>query len=468
MAGSRSLLRTVGVVGAIGVAIAGMSPTLAMNLNPQDLAEHVGPAVPLVFILATIAVTLVALCFARLNRTTPNAGSAYGAVGASLGPRAGLVAGWALLGAYLSFGGVTLSGFAIFLGSVLESTGVWATPNADAIVIVATALLIVLSLAPVHRVTLALLVVEIVSVICMLGLSAYVLGMIDYRAIDIGTSNLFWPADGVAPSAVALAMAFGLLSFAGFEEAATLGEEATRPERQISVALIATAIGGGVVYTIVSAAQVYGVYDKVDGMAEFEASPGLLQTLGHEYIGSWAGDAMELFAVASALAGGLAVIVATSRILLALARDIAPDLAVARVSAAGGAPRAGIIAIALAGFVEYFALRLLAGASAQDVFFWSGTAGALLIVIAYLLVAIGAGRVMFENRGLRLAELLIPLAAAAVLVYTLGASVYPLGSGAYAVIPFVALAWVVIAILVVVTRPGLVERIRTGMRATDS
>ena len=81
------LFKGVGTWGAIAVAVAGMAPTMAMNLNPQKPAEHVGRVVPLVFLLSTVVVLLVASCFARRARELPNAGSAYGFVAAILSPR---------------------------------------------------------------------------------------------------------------------------------------------------------------------------------------------------------------------------------------------------------------------------------------------------------------------------------------------------------------------------------------------
>jgi len=78
------LFKGVGTWGAIAVAVAGMAPTMAMNLNPQEPAEHVGRVVPLVFLLSTLVVLLVAWCFARLAHEHPNAGSAYGFVAAIL------------------------------------------------------------------------------------------------------------------------------------------------------------------------------------------------------------------------------------------------------------------------------------------------------------------------------------------------------------------------------------------------
>jgi amino acid transporter len=63
----------------------------------------------------------------RLSGAFASAGSVYGLVGAVLGPRAGFVAGWALLGTYLVFPAVSISAAAVF--------GTCADPRADAIVL---------------------------------------------------------------------------------------------------------------------------------------------------------------------------------------------------------------------------------------------------------------------------------------------------------------------------------------------
>ena len=90
-----------------------------MNLNPQEPAEHVGRAVPLVFALCTVLLLAVAWCFAHLARRYPGSGSSYTFVGATLGSRAGLVAGWITLGAFLSFIMVAIAGFGLFGTNIL-------------------------------------------------------------------------------------------------------------------------------------------------------------------------------------------------------------------------------------------------------------------------------------------------------------------------------------------------------------
>src|SRR3954465_1608357 len=83
---------------AVGISLALMAPSMAANINPQGTAGTVGRAVPLAFALAAVGVLLIASPFVRLSQRFHHAGSVYGFVGATLGPRAGVVAGWSLLG----------------------------------------------------------------------------------------------------------------------------------------------------------------------------------------------------------------------------------------------------------------------------------------------------------------------------------------------------------------------------------
>jgi len=83
---------------AIALSIGIMAPTAAMALNGVAPAGLVGRAVPLAFLFAAIAIGLISYSFVRLTRFFNHAGSTYALAGATLGPRAGFFAGWALLG----------------------------------------------------------------------------------------------------------------------------------------------------------------------------------------------------------------------------------------------------------------------------------------------------------------------------------------------------------------------------------
>ncbi|MFM8895686.1 MAG: hypothetical protein ACKOE2_09985 [Actinomycetales bacterium] len=70
-----------------------MGPTMAVSLNPQAIAQQVGPAVPTLFIIAIVPLVLIAGSFALLTRRRATAGSVFGLVGAEIGPRSGVAAG---------------------------------------------------------------------------------------------------------------------------------------------------------------------------------------------------------------------------------------------------------------------------------------------------------------------------------------------------------------------------------------
>src|SRR5262245_9041581 len=152
------LFKGVGTWDAIAVAVAGMAPTLAMNLNPQEPAEHVGRVIPRVFALSTVVVLRVAWCFARLARAHPNACSAYACVGAILRPRAGLVAGWALFGTYLAFVMVGLGAFGLFGADLLQRMKLWPDASSFVLTIVAAVVVAPLSIIPARRAGLVLIV----------------------------------------------------------------------------------------------------------------------------------------------------------------------------------------------------------------------------------------------------------------------------------------------------------------------
>ncbi len=72
-----------------------------------------------------VGVLLIAYTFARLCQRFHHTGSVYGFVGATLGPRPGVIAGWALLGTFTLFGVVTSTVAGIFGATVLNRLGIW-------------------------------------------------------------------------------------------------------------------------------------------------------------------------------------------------------------------------------------------------------------------------------------------------------------------------------------------------------
>src|SRR5919205_1564085 len=118
------LRRQLGFLQTVSVSVGVMAPTLAVSITGVAPARLIGRAAPLAYVVAALGVALVAYGFVRLAGAFASAGSVYGFVGAVLGPRAGFVAGWALLGSYLVFPAVSISATAVFGRALLRSAGV--------------------------------------------------------------------------------------------------------------------------------------------------------------------------------------------------------------------------------------------------------------------------------------------------------------------------------------------------------
>ena len=121
------LKRSLSVWAAVGLSVALMAPSMAANINPQGSALHAGRAVPLTFLIAAVGVLLVAYSFVRLCQYFHHSGSVYAFVGATLGPRTGVVAGWGLLGTYTFYAVVTSAAAGIFGTAFLQEVGIGTT-----------------------------------------------------------------------------------------------------------------------------------------------------------------------------------------------------------------------------------------------------------------------------------------------------------------------------------------------------
>src|SRR5215210_6726187 len=311
---------------AVGISLALMAPSMAANINPQGTAGSIGRAVPLAFALATIGVLLIAWTFVRLTQRFNHAGSVYGFVGASLGPRAGVVSGGALMGTYTFYGVVTATAAGIFGADFLDGLGVWTNQPAWApFVVGAVALAGVWALAAsnIREGTRVLLVIEATTVALILIVSVIIFMRLATGTAPNGNSldfSVFTVPRGTGTSAVFLGVVFGFLSFAGFE-AATIGEEAQEPRRDIPRAILGVAVFGGLYFVFVTAVEVMGFGTDAKGVESFIGSGSLLGDLGSQFVAGWVGELITIGAAVSAFGCALACIVGAARLLYALSRD---------------------------------------------------------------------------------------------------------------------------------------------------
>jgi amino acid transporter len=472
---SGTLHRELSVWEAIGLSLALMAPSMAANINPQATASTVGRAVPLAFLLATLGVLLIAYTFVRLCQRFHHAGSVYGFVGATLGARAGVVAGWSLLGTYVFYGVVTSTAAGIFGAAALDSLGIWPDqpPWAGFVVaVVALLLVLVLAIVRVRGGTRVLLTIEGITVALILVVAVVVLVRLatgtapDGRGIDLA---VFTPAPGTDVSALFLGIVFGFLSFAGFEAAATLGEETRDPRRTIPRAILGVAIFGGVYFVFVTAVEVMGFGADDAGVAAFTKSPSLMGDLGTSYVAAWVGDVITIGAAVSAFGCALACAVGAARLLFALGRDGVLPRAFGVVAPARGTPVPATVVVVLAMYVVIAVAWFGLGGDPSTLFVASGTIGTLILLVVYALATVGAAKLLFfsGHREVRVAEVVIPVLALGLIGYTLFRNVSPYPEDAAGLYPAVSAAWVVVGVLIVLLRPGAARRAGEELTASE-
>ena len=480
--GAPGLKRSLSIWAAVGLSVALMAPSMAANINPQGSATYAGRAVPLTFLIAAVGVLLVAYSFVRLCQYFHHSGSVYAFVGATLGPRAGVVAGWGLLGTYTFYAVVTSTAAGIFGTAFLQEVGIWHNPPTWApfvLVAVALVLVLVLAIMPARRG----------------GTRAADRRGHHGRADPDRYRRGAGPAAGRERAgrahlhlervhggagdqfpALFLGVVFGFLSFAGFEAAATLGEEAKRPTRDIPRAIFGVAVFGGVYFVVVTAVEMMGFGADAAGVKAFTASPSLLGDLGSTYVGHWVGDLITLGTTFSAFGCCLACVVGGARLLYAMSRDTAGPRGLGQSNSRWGTPAwATLVVVAATAVIVGIEAAVAAQPAAFNSFLWSGTIGTLILLVAYVLASIGCIILVFVRRKLPVPtwQIVVPIAGLVVLGYTLYRNVIPYPTGDAAWFPAVAGAWLVVAVVVVIVAPGMARKLgaaltaREGIKAPD-
>ena len=235
------LNRCLGPVPVTAQAVATVGLTLTAVINIPEAARNSGHATWVCYAIALVAILLVAETLVLFRRQPGSAAGIAGYVESSLGPAAGALAAWALL---LGYGGAML-GCLVFFGSYLNHLiamlGVQPLPLIGYLVGGLGCLL--LARRDVRFSTGIMLATETISVLIVLALCLLVLRHGGSQA-DLAAFDPVGDTAGQIRSGLMVAV----LSFIGFESAATLGAESLRPERAVPRAIRLSVLIAGVLF----------------------------------------------------------------------------------------------------------------------------------------------------------------------------------------------------------------------------
>lgn len=425
----------------VAMATATYAPTAALYFNTPIAVSFAGSSVPFAFLLATVAMLIVASCMAQLAKHQATAGGYYSWIRSALGQRAGFIVGWLVLaGSFLTVPGVCAAE-GDYVSTILGRYGVSLNWVVIALILLALVTVInIVGVRPSVRFGLVILAVElvIVTALCIVVVA---------KGGAAGNSIVpFKPPSGFG--ALGGAMVFGVLSFVGFEAVTTTGEEATRARRHIPLALFLAVIIGGVFLTFGSYAATIGFGVHHSSALAGNAAP--FDTLAERFASPAFRLAIDIAGVTSFTASLLLTALAVSRIYYAMSRDKLLPSALSRVSARYQTPVVAIVGEAALALVLFLVLGLWVGP--ENTYAYLGTVLVFAMVPVYVLIMVSTF-VVFRTSLRRLfnpfLHVVLPLIGIAVVVYPLW-SISPLGgpqAPPYDYLPVVVIVYLVAGIV---------------------
>jgi len=412
-------------------SVSTIAPTATPAATIPLVCALAGNGTWLAYVLATVAVLLVALCIARYARISASPGSLYTYASMTLPPWLSATVAWSLLLAYVATGSSVIGGFYHYANLLLHH----ATGHEYSAVFLAT-------LVTGVSIWIAYRDVKI-SARLMLWIEATSVTMIVILVtILLVRHGRHWDWDelhlrGMTGSGLRLGLVLALFSFVGFESATTLGAEARNPLKTIPRAVIQSAVLAGVFFTVCAYAQVMGFHTVGQDLGASQAPMSLLaRVAGVPALGV----IIDIGALVSLFAATLACITAAARVLLLMAHNGLAHGSLRNTHVQNRTPGRAVV---ITGLAALFPVAVLAarGSSGLDVYGWMGSLATYGFIVGYALVCIALPRYLRDRGLLRPGAQIVPWLAGLAMLLALVGNLYPVPEGPYGKLPFIYLAY---------------------------
>jgi amino acid transporter len=412
-------------------SVSTMAPTTTPAATIPLVCALAGNGTWLAYVLATVAILLVALCIARYARHSASPGSLYTYASATLPPWLSATVAWSLLLAYVATGSSVIGGFYHYANLLLR----------DATGHVFSAVLLSLLVTGVS-IWIAYRDVQISARLMLWIEAASVSVIVIVVALLLFGHGWHWDMDelhlhGMTGSGLRLGLVLALFSYVGFESATTLGAEARNPLTSIPSAVIRSSLLAGAFFTVCAYAEVLGFHAVGQDLGASQAPMYVLARVGGLPV---LGLLIDIGALVSLFAGTLACITAAARVLLRMAHDgLAHDL----LRTTHARNRTPSYAVVITGVAAVLPVAFLAGrgSSGLDVYGWMGSLATYGFIVAYALVCVALPRYLRQHNASSAGARGISLLAAAAMVLALLGNLYPVPEGPYGKLPYIYLAY---------------------------
>lgn len=446
--------------------------TIVVGIAPLALAVG-GPAAPVIYIAAALALALFSIGFMALTRHVTSYSGFYGYISQTLGRVLGLGSG---LVAWMSYNGLQIGLYGLL--GIQASLSLRSLFHVDVpwwvCALVAVFAVWYLGWRGIEvgaRVVAVLLTLEtlIVVIIAVFVLAQGGAQGISFASLD--PANVFNPG-------MAAVLTLGFSAFMGFEAGALYREEARTPDKTVPRATYISIAFIGIFYAFSVWIIVNAIgADRVQAFAAGHLNAGdTAYIVAAKYVGTWCEVVMSVLIVTSIFASQLAFHNTINRYTLSLSREGIFPAWTGRISVRHATPStAGVVqtVLAVVFVVVFAALRL--DPFTQFVI-WVNTPGVLGILILQALTGIGVITYFVRRRDIRLKWYVLPSAIVSLLVmltviwlfvqnvelFTGAPAGSPLNTVLISVAPVVGVVGVVWAAILRVRRPAAYRRIGGG------
>jgi amino acid transporter len=425
------------LIETVGQSLAAISPTLTPALNISVVAGLAGLGCWMSYFIGTLGVVIVAASVAVLASRHPEAGSYFVYIGRSFGPFAGALAGWAMISAYMSTALAVALSFAIFLGDFLSVFGI--RLNMLPLSVLMLVFIGIVTYAAYRDIKMSSrvgLILEIISVgiiIVITALFVRVQGtVIDPAQLKITSFNY---------GGVFSALPFVIFSFVGFESSATLAKESANPRRNIPLAVIGCAASTGIFFTLLAYLMVFGIGGDTTTLGKSAAPFGDVAAKAGL---AWASTIVYFAAMISVFACCLASINAAARLLFSMGKYRFLHRSMGLVHDTHRTPHRAIL---FCGCVLALMSVAILPAGFLDAFGYSGTVASFGFVVVYFALCIVAPMDLNRSREMKPFHVIIGMAGAALMLFVVFGSVYPVPDYPYNILPYLFFAYMIVGTL---------------------
>jgi basic amino acid/polyamine antiporter, APA family len=337
----KTLKRTIGPAGLTIMGVGGIIGAGIFIVTGVASAAS-GPALVLSFIVAAIACTFTALCYAEFASMIPIAGSVYTYTYITMGEIWAWIMGWIMVLQYLIASAAVAIGWSSYAVALVTSTGI-ALPSiisgpygVQGSLINLPAVIIILILTAVlvrgaqesARINALIVFIKVAVILLFITVGLNFINPANYHPFTpYGLGGIFQGA----------AMVF--FAYLGFDAVASAAEETKNPGRTIPIGIIGSLIISSILYIAVAAVMT--------GMVPF----GLLNnsspvSFALQHVGvQWAFTIISIGAIAGLTTVVLVNMFSKARIIFAMSRDGLLPKVFSKVSAGSQAPVTSILLV---------------------------------------------------------------------------------------------------------------------------